>query len=152
MRRKKGQKTLREDVEALRAEKKKPKDRKIFYMFLFLLLILVGSRFPGYIILIEGMICLISLFQNILTCHRRKKDKSKLQKRYEEKVRMLPWAILAIYLAFFAVVLTVYGVSRYILQMPMGFIIWEWIEKSSSVLLLFEIAVLQLNVRIERKD
>ena len=67
MRRKKGQKTLREDVEALRAEKKKPKDRKIFYMFLFLLLILVGSRFPGYIIYIEGFICLLSLFQYGLT-------------------------------------------------------------------------------------
>ena len=151
MRRKKGQKTLREDVEALRAEKKKPKDRKIFYMFLFLLLILVGSRFPGYIILIEGMICLISLFQYILTCHRRKKDKSKLQKRYEEKVRMLPWAILAIYFAFFAVVLTVFGVIKYVLQMPARFTVWEWLEESSPVFLLFEIVALQLNLRKERE-
>ena len=152
MLRKKGHKTLREEIEALRGEKKKPIDRCVFYIFVFLLLLLVIMCFPGYIVFIEGTICLISLFQYMLTSHRPKNEKTKLQNRYKKKVRMLPWAILAIYFAFFAVVLTVYGVSRYILQMPMAFIIWEWIEKSSSVLLLFEIAVLQLNVRIERKD
>ena len=152
MLRKKGHKTLREEIEALRGEKKKPIKRSVSYIFVFLLLLLVIMCFPGYIVFIEGAICLISIFQYMLISHRTMKEKTKLQNRYKKKVRMLPWAILAIYFAFFAVVLTVYGVSRYILQMPMAFIIWEWIEKSSSVLLLFEIAVLQLNVRIERKD
>lgn len=152
MLRKKGHKTLREEIEALRGEKKKPINRSVFYICVFPLLLLVIMCFPGYIVFIEGAICLISIFQYMLISHRTMKEKTKLQNRYKKKVRMLPWAILAIYFAFFAIVLTVYGVSQYILQMPMGFIVWEWIEKSSSVLLLFEIAVLQLNVRIERKD
>ena len=64
---------------------------------------------------------------------------------------MLPWAILAIYFAFFAVVLTVFGVIKYVLQMPARFTVWEWLEKSSPVFLLFEIVALQLNVRKERE-
>lgn len=148
---KKGHKTLRDDVEALRAEKRKPKTGKIFYFFIFLLLLLVGARFPGYIIYIEGFICLLSLFQYGLTLNRTKKDKRKLQKRYEKKVRVLPWAILTIYFAFFAVILTVYGVLYYVLRLSVGFSVREWMKDSLPVFLLFEIVVLQLNVRMERE-
>ena len=148
---KKGHKTLRDDVEALRAEKRKPKTGKIFYFFIFLLLLLVGASFPGYIIYIEGFICLLSLFQYGLTLNRTKKDKRKLQKRYEKKVRILPWAILTIYFAFFAVILTVYGVLYYVLRLSVGFSVGEWMKYSLPVFLLFEIVVLQLNVRMERE-
>lgn len=148
---KKGHKTLRDDVEALRAEKRKPKTGKIFYFFIFLLLLLVGASFPGYIIYIEGFICLLSLFQYGLTLNRTKKDKRKLQKRYEKKVRILPWAILTIYFAFFAVILTVYGVLYYVLRLSVGFSVREWMKYSLPVFLLFEIVVLQLNVRMERE-
>ena len=148
---KKGRKTLSDDVEALRAEKRKPKTGKIFYFFIFLLLLLVGASFPGYIIYIEGFICLLSLFQYGSTLNRTKKDKRKLQKRYEKKVRILPWAILAIYFAFFAVILTVYGVLYYVLRLSVGFSVREWMKYSLPVFLLFEIVVLQLNVRMERE-
>ena len=144
---KKGHKTLRDDVEALRAEKRKPKTGKIFYFFL----LLVGASFPGYILYIEGFICLLSLFQCGLTLNRTKKDKRKLQKRYEKKVRILPWAILTIYFAFFAVILTVYGVLYYVLRLSVGFSVGEWRKYSLPVFLLFEIVVLQLNVRMERE-
>ena len=83
--------------------------------------------------------------------HRTKKDKRKLQKRYEKKVRVLPWAILTIYFAFFAVILTVYGVLYYILRLSVGFSVREWMKYSLPVFLLFEIVVLQLNVRMERE-
>ena len=151
MLRKKGHKTLREEIEALRGEKKKPIKRSVFYIFVFLLLLLVIMCFPGYIVFIEGVICLISLFQYMLISHRTMKEKTKLQNRYKKKVRMLPWAILAIYFAFFAVVLTVFGVIKYVLQMPARFTVWEWLEKSSPVFLLFEIVALQLNLRKERE-
>ena len=58
MLRKKGHKTLREEIEALRGEKKKPINRSVFYIFVFLLLLLVIMCFPGYIVFIEGTICL----------------------------------------------------------------------------------------------
>lgn len=148
---KKGHKTLRDDVEALRAAKRKPKTGKNFYFFIFLLLLLVGACFPGYIIYIEWFICLLSLFQYGSTLNRTKKDKRKLQKRYEKKVRILPWAILTIYFAFFAVILTVYGVLYYVLRLSVGFSVREWMKYSLPVFLLFEIVVLQLNVRMERE-
>ena len=144
---KRSQRTLKEEVELISSPMTESrKYRKWSKILIFLLLVLVVSLFPGYIIYIEGSIFLLSLFQYLMKAKQQNRKKSELQKSYGNKVRMLPWALLAIYFASFALVFTGYGCIRYVFQYPaMDFDFLLWLKHSISVLLLFEIIALQIN-------
>lgn len=154
--RKRGQETLKDEIERWLPVEKTVSDtkrKKLLKFFSLFLLLLVVWLFCGYIVYIEGFMLLITLFQSQLTAKRLQKEKlSKQNMLLAKKVRMLPWALLAIYFAFLSIVLTTYGVMYYVFHLSIGqFDCKKWFMDSLAVFLLFEIVVLQFYGIFERE-
>ncbi|MGN1230908.1 MAG: hypothetical protein ACI4TP_03325 [Anaerotignum sp.] len=137
-------------VEKTVSNTKRKKFLKVFCVFLLLLVVWL---FRGYMVYIEGFVLLITLFQSQLTAKRLQKEKlSKQNMLLAKKVRMLPWALLAIYFAFLSIVLTSYGVMYFVFHLSIGqFDCKKWFMDSLAVFLLFEIVALQFYGIFERE-
>lgn len=136
--------TLEEMINTLKGDKKTGKKRKKLKIIALLLILLVVYLFPGYLIYIEGVICLISLIQ--CAWSRKRTEKGKRRKKKQNEVGILPWAILAIYFALIGTVFMAYGCSYYVFHLPIQrLLILDWLEKSMAIFLLFEIVAIQLN-------
>ncbi|MGN0134265.1 MAG: hypothetical protein ACI4AO_06020 [Anaerotignum sp.] len=154
--RKRGQETLKDEIERWLPDEKtamKTEKKKYLKCFSFFLLMLVVWLFRGYMVYIEGFMLVITLFQSKLTAKRLQKGKlSKQNMLLAKKVRMLPWALLAIYFAFLSIVLTSYGVMYFVFHLSIGqFDCKKWFMDSLAVFLLFEIVALQFYGIFERE-
>ena len=154
--RKRGQETLKDEIERWLPDEKtvsNTKKKKLLKIFSFFLLLLVVWLFRGYMVYIEGFILLITLFQSKLTAKRLQKGKlSKQNMLLAKKVRMLPWALLTSYFAFLSIVLTTCVVMYFVFHLSVGqFDCKEWFMDSLAVFLLFEIVVLQFYGIFERE-
>ena len=154
--RKRGQETLKDEIERwLPVEKtvSDTKKKKLLKFFSLFLLLLVVWLFRGYMVYIEGFMLLITLFQSQLTAKQLQKEKlSKQNMLLQKKVRMLPWALLAIYFAFLSIVLTTCGVMYFVFHLSVGQLdCRKWFMDSLAVFLLFEIVVLQFYGIFERE-
>ena len=134
--------TLQETIDSLRPDKNVRKKRAKRKIIAIILLLLVVYLFPGYLIYIEGAICLVSLIQWVWSRKRTEKKK----KRKQDAVRILPLVILAIYFELIGMVFITYGCMYYVFHLPVQwFPVLDWLEKSMVIFLLFEIIAIQLN-------
>lgn len=154
--RKRGQETLKDEIERWLPDEKtvsNTKKKKLLKIFSFFLLLLVVWLFRGYVVYIGAFMLLITLFQSKLTAKRLQKEKlSKQNMLLAKKVRMLLLALLAIYFAFLSIVLTTYGVMYFACHLSVGqFDCRKWIMDSLAVFMFFEIVVLQFYGIFERE-